>query len=58
MILNKKMLHCYEQSLQNQIERVLPKGLIQSKCKIFKMIPKVPLEKKKKLSSKIIILLG
>jgi len=43
IILNKKMLHFYEQSWQNQIERILPKGLIQSKCKIFKMIQKMPL---------------
>jgi hypothetical protein len=46
IILNKKMLHCYEQSWQNQIERILPKGLVLSKCKIFKMLPKMPSEKK------------
>jgi len=46
IILNKKMLHCYEQSWQNQIERIMPKGLIQSKYKIFKMLPKMPLKKK------------
>jgi len=59
IILNKKMLHFYEQSWQNQIERILPKGLIQSKCKIFKLIQKnAAREKKKKLSSTIIISLG